>query len=330
MQKAAIMLVLCCLLWGYSFPVMQLSNQILESHYYGKGGAPAANVVWELVGLRGAFLGWRFGLAALITAVFWRSARSGYTRLEVSSGLALGLLFAVSMVCQVAGLRYTLPSASSFLTSLTVVFTPIVQALVFKRRVTPLTWLGVVLALAGMTIISLPNPNACINCQVLPIPPIPYLGEAMTTLGAAFFTVLILGLDKIGSSCNPVRMSVMMFVSSAFFCTLAGLAFCGQALYRMDVISPLIHDQKFILLIVTLTFFSSVLAIQFMYRYQSFVSPAVASVIYATESVFATLFSVVLFHTEELTAITVVGGSLILTAFLLVTLPSNAKPEPAT
>ena len=328
MRKAALMLVLCCLLWGYSFPVMQLASKLLEGHVVANGDVASTSLH---VGLDAAFLGWRFGLAALITAACWRVARSGFTRLEVGGGAALGVLFAAGMVCQLGGLRYTLPSVSSFITSLTVVFTPLAQALIFRRRVLARTWLGVALALIGMTILAQPNPGACVACQVLPTPPLPYFGEALTVLGAVFFTALVLGLDRAGSRCNPVRMSLAMFCSSSILLMLVGAALCGSTLYRADVLSAIGQDQRFIVLLVTLTFFSSVLAINLMYRYQKFVSPAVASVIYSTESVFATLFSLA-FVTEILTLKTVLGGSLILSAFFIVTLPSaeiiEAAPTP--
>ncbi len=317
------MLVLCCLLWGYSFPVMQLSMDMLGKRFAEAGGLPVQAEPLHELGLTAAFLGWRFGLAALATALLWGSARSGFKRVEIRSGFFLGLIFAVGMICQLAGLRYTLPSVSSFITSLTVVFTPLAQALIFRRSVGAWTWLGVALALGGMTVLSQPNPGACLDCRILPVPPIPYLGEALTTLGAVFFTALILGLDRLGSRCDPARLSLAMFCSSAVCTSLIGWLLCGSALYRTEVVGVLAHDFRFVELLLTLTLFSSVLAIHLMYRYQQFVSPAVASVIYATESVFATLFSLI-FGTERLTVNTVVGGTLILAAFALVTLPRSA------
>ncbi len=329
MKNATLMLVLCCLLWGYSFPVMQLSMKALEGHYFEKGGLSSVSVHVQGIGLNAGFLGWRFGLAALLTALGWREARRGYSRLEVTSGGWLGVFFIAGMICQIAGLRYTLPSVSSFITSISVVFTPLAQAVIFRRAVAGRTWFGVALALCGLIILAQPNPGACENCQVLPVPPFPYFGEALTTLGAIFFTGLVLGLDHMGSRCNPVRMSVAMFCSSSVIGTLISALLCGSALYRSEVIGGLVRDTRFVALLFTLTLFSSVFAIQLMYRFQKFVSPAVASVVYSTEAVFSLIFSL-LFRTENLTLLTAVGGGLILAAFVLVTLPggNNSKPEP--
>lgn len=149
----------------------------------------------------------------------------------------------------------------------------------------------------------------------------------MTTLGALFFTGLILGLDVAGPKCNPARMSVAVFSFAALFTSLIGLGLSGTSLYNASLLKTLVSDHEFILLLFSLTLFSSVLAISLMYRYQRFVSPAVASVIYTTESVFATGFSL-LFQAEHLTYNTVLGGSLILGALILVTIPRKPKTDP--
>ncbi len=235
----------------------------------------------------------------------------------------MGVLFGAGMICQIAGLRYILPSVSSFLTSLTVVFTPLAQALILRlRRVGMRTWAGVALALTGMGILSLPNPGACAECHPLPAPPFPFMGEIATTLGALFFTVQVLALDRYSPRCNPARMSLAMLSGSAIFTTIVGVLFCGSGLYRADVLSGLVTDAAFVLRLASLVIFCSVLAIQLMIRYQQFVSPAVASVIYSTESVFATLFSL-FFATEIMTGKTAIGGVLILSALILVTMPAK-------
>jgi drug/metabolite transporter (DMT)-like permease len=322
MKKAAFILVLCCLLWGYSFPVLQLAMKALRELYW-QGREPVAA---QALGLTGAFLGWRFTLAALMTLAFLPSTWRGYTRNDVRSGMILGTLFAAGMLCQLGGLQFVLPSVSSFLTSLTVIFTPLTQALILRRSVSGWTWAGVGLAMAGVGVLSIPNPDACAECSVMEKPPIPYLGEMLSTLGAVIFTMQILALDRFGARCNSRRLTLVNFVTTSVICSQFGLLLCGRALYRQEVIGALFSNGKFLILLVTLTLVSSVLAVHLMNRYQHEVTPAVASVIYTTESIFATIFSL-LFGTERLTATTVIGGVLLMGAFAAVTLPGNEKHE---
>jgi drug/metabolite transporter (DMT)-like permease len=311
MKKAALMLVFCCVLWGFSFPAMQLAIEALRLH----------SSVPDL-GLRAEFLGWRFGLAALATLVLFPSVRRSFSRDDLFGGALLGALFSLGMLCQIAGLRYALPSVSSFLTSLTVIFTPLAQALLFKRPVSLRTWLGVALAAAGLAVFSIPNPQACASCTVTESPPFPWLGEILTTAGALFFTAQVLVLDRFGPRCNSARMTLAMFAAASALPLAAGVLFGGAEVYRSEALLACIRDWKFAMLLLSLTLLSSVLAIHLMNRYQRFVSPAAASVMYSTESVFATLFSLA-FQTEKLTLFTVAGGVFILAAVVVVTTKQN-------
>src|SRR6185295_11459163 len=114
------------------------------------------------------------------------------------------------------------------------------------------------------------------------------------------------------------RVTLAMFSAAALFQSVAAVVFCGSDLYRSDVLGPLVQDWQFTLLLLSLTVLSSVVAIHLMNQYQQFVTPAVASVIYSTESIFAIVFSL-LFGRENLTQKTVIGGALILCALVLVT-----------
>ncbi|HYE20210.1 MAG TPA: hypothetical protein VEA69_17310, partial [Tepidisphaeraceae bacterium] len=56
-------LVVCCVLWGYSFPVMQIAAGAFERHMLPERASE------DLLGVRGIFNGLRFLLAAAIYAL---------------------------------------------------------------------------------------------------------------------------------------------------------------------------------------------------------------------------------------------------------------------
>jgi drug/metabolite transporter (DMT)-like permease len=68
----------------------------------------------------------------------------------LSYGVLLGLLYGVAQILQTAGLAHTTASVSGFVTGLYVVATPLLTAVVLRRRVPPLTWLAAVLATIGL------------------------------------------------------------------------------------------------------------------------------------------------------------------------------------
>ncbi len=319
---AVLLLALCCVFWGLSFPVMKHCIQSVERHVAGLAAAGQAEPGDSLsfstkFGINAAFNGWRFCLAALCYWILTRKRQRGFSALEVRGGLWIGGLFTLGMFAQLGGLRYTRPSVSGFLTSLVVVYTPVAQALVFRRRVGAQIWLAVVIALVGMTLLSLPNPDANLKEATSHTAPIPFLGEALTMLCALIFTGQMLAVDHFGKQADTTKLTLLMFVTLGVLSTAVGIYFAGRELYAGPVVSAMLADRWLVAGVLSLVLFSSVIALHLMNTYQPHVSPAMASVVYCLEPVFATLFSL-LFGLEALTIMTLGGGVVILAAVLIV------------
>lgn len=106
------------------------------------------------------FLALRFGLAALVLAgvLAWQRAgrrppagRSQGVRL----GLLTGLLLFAGYALQTLGLQYTTPGKAGFITGLSVVLVPVLDALAFRRPQDRTALAGVALAAAGMALMFL-------------------------------------------------------------------------------------------------------------------------------------------------------------------------------
>jgi drug/metabolite transporter (DMT)-like permease len=307
------MLVLCCVLWGYSFPVMQLATTAFDAHLLaGRQGGEAGNLA-----ARALFNGLRFGLAAALYATLtWRRQR-GFARGDVVGGAVVGAFFAAGMLLQVTGLRWTFPSVSSFLTALAVVFAPLGQALLLRRPVGAATWVAVVLALIGMMLLGGPKREAAAGNTLARVPPVPHLGEMLTVAAAMLFTGQILAVDRFGRRADAVRLTLVMLATTSVLSLAAGGIIGGRSLLRWEGVRDLAVDRRVLWTMATLVAFSSVAALHLMNTYQPRVSPATASVIYCTEPLFGTAFSLA-FATERLTVLTVVGGAAVLASVLVV------------
>lgn len=343
-------LVLCCLLWGYSFPTMQIAAGAFEKHVLPKNAT-----VLELAGARGVFNGVRFLIAAALYAfmVAWSRRNKRNTdatrwgRPEWVGGFIVGSFFAIGMLLQVMGLCWTLPSVSAFLTSMAVVFSPIGQSLIFKRPVGHIVWLAVFVAVAGVVLLSWPKGGAEIASGTLAQqPPIAHLGEVLTVLAAMMFTAEILALDWFGKGSqphpidpqaaapNPPRsnrrgadstgVTLIMLATTGLLSLAAGLAVAGPGVWKASAWSAVATDRTVWWSFSTLIIFSSIMALSLMTRFQPRVSPAVASVVYCTEPIFGTLFSIA-FATETLTWTTIAGGTAVLGAVAIVGLNATAK-----
>jgi len=101
------------------------------------------------------FLGLRFTLAAIVlAAVYWRDVVANWRSLALP-GLVVGLFLWGGFTTQTLGLQYTEASRAGFITGLSVVFVPVLSALVFKERPSTRALAGVALALAGLALLFL-------------------------------------------------------------------------------------------------------------------------------------------------------------------------------
>ncbi|MGE5608395.1 MAG: DMT family transporter [Bacillota bacterium] len=319
-RMAALVLAFCCVCWGFSFPAMQFASASLARAMRTVSDAPLPTGVEFAV--QGMFNSWRFALAAVVYWVLtWRRQR-GYTVTDWRAGITVGLFCGGGMFLQLTGLRYTLPSVSAFLTALAVVFAPLAQSLLFRKGVGRWTWLAVMIAVAGMFVLSQDNPGAAAESTRTLVPPVPHLGEVLTIVSSVLFTGHILAVAHFGPRMDPVRMTAVMLATVSIVNAIGGFLLGGWVAYASTVLNTLVRDPVFVGAILSLAILSSVVAMSLMNRYQPLVSAATASVIYCLEPVFATLWSCG-FRTEKLTSVTSAGGAVILVATLIAVLDSS-------
>ncbi|HKY25868.1 MAG TPA: DMT family transporter [Gaiella sp.] len=126
-------LVVVTAIWGYTFVPVQ-----------------EAVAVYPLF----AFLAVRFAISTAILAPFaWGSLRT-LPRQGWMAGLGAGTLLALAYGLQTAGLELTTVTSTGFITGLYVVFTPLIALAAFQTPVPAPVWIGVVLSLAGLLLLS--------------------------------------------------------------------------------------------------------------------------------------------------------------------------------
>jgi drug/metabolite transporter (DMT)-like permease len=301
---------------------MQLATQAFDRHVLtdarGDRGTLAARALFNAV---------RFGLAAGLYLALTHRRQRNFARADVLGGITVGAFFATGMLLQVTGLRWTVPSVSAFLTALAVGFAPLGQAAILGRKVGGPTWLAVGFAMAGMVLLSWPRPQDAAAAHTLAIaPPLPGLGEICTAVAAVLFTAQILAVDRFGQRADAARLTFVMLTTTAALSLIAGALIGGASLFRDP--AALARDRQAWWSIGSLVVASSVLALHLMNTYQPRVSPATASVVYCTEPIFATAFSVAL-ATERLTPLTVAGGAAVFGAVLIVATHGTDPKLPA-
>ena len=133
--KAHILLVLITLIWGSNFVVIKNALADISPLFF--------NAV-------------RMSLAAVALAAVFHRELGRFTAASLRSGLLVGIFLFVGNELQTVGLKYTTPSKSAFLTGVSVVLVPVLLALFWKRGLNRWTAAGVVLALAGLYLLTVP------------------------------------------------------------------------------------------------------------------------------------------------------------------------------
>lgn len=249
------------------------------------------------------YLAIRFAIASVAVFVLFPRAVGRLSRESRRSAVVLGGLYGVAQILQTAGLAHTAASVSGFITGLYVVATPLFAAVLLRQRIGALTWGAVVLALAGLGVLTLSGFS------------IGY-GEALTFVSALLYALHIVGLGAWSNAREAMGMTIIQLVVIAVVCFVAtvpdGIVLPATA---ADWVS-----------VVYMALVAGALAMAAQTWAQAHLPPTRSAIIMSMEPVFAAFFAVLL-GGEVLTARMLLGGAMVLTAMLVVEMAPRRKIE---
>ena len=249
------------------------------------------------------FLAVRFAIASV--ALFLVAPRA-VLRLSPAArraALALGGLYGVAQILQTAGLAHTPASVSGFITGMYVVLTPVLAAALLRTRITAATWGAVLLATAGLGVLTLDGLS------------IGY-GEALTLVSALLYALHIVGLGAWSTPHEALGMSILQLVVITLVCLVATLP-------DGIVLPDTRHDW---LSVVYMALFAGALALVAQTWAQAHLPPTRSAIIMSMEPVFAAFFAV-LAGGESLSVRMLLGGAMMLAAMLVVELVPRRHVE---
>lgn len=238
-----------------------------------------------------AFLAVRFLLGALVLWPFARRrpGRPGEWRDGVRCGLALW----VGYVLQTVGLQYTDSATSAFITYQLVVFVPLLEALVHRRRPHPATLIGVAVAVVGLVLLTDPGGAGGFG-----------RGEVLTLGSAVAFGVHVLAVAGAVQRHDPVRLTAIQVGVVGALSAGPGLAQGGLHLpagaFGAAVATALV---------------ATALAFVLQVSGQRHIPPTRAALLLLLEPVFAALLAAV--TGDPLGAVQLAGAAVILIAIVL-------------
>lgn len=344
--RAVTALVLVNVLWGVSFPIMRMTNELLRQSLPSPSAATTTGTAFE-VATASFYVTVRFCLALVLLRLFLPGLFQSLSWSGWIMGTLVGVAFSVGLILQTAGLNQIPASRSGFLTSLAVVFTPLLLVLVEWRFPRLPVIAGAAVALLGTAILTgLLQTGGPFGIALNPAAGGQLgRGDWLTIVAAFTFGWQIILVDVFGRKMSPAQLSPGMFLATILIG--ATVFSAGQAV--TPSLPPLTAWTKtvtvpFLLLTLLTALVCTVAAFHLMNKYQPFVSPAHAAVLYTLEPICATLWACVLpdwlspllsldYRSERPGWDLVIGGLLIVAGNVFAlwpTAPAAALPSPRT
>jgi drug/metabolite transporter (DMT)-like permease len=251
----------------------------------------------------------RFAIASVALGLI-AARRIHLSRPVVIYGVLLGLLYGSAQILQTAGLSHTSASVSGFVTGLYVVATPLLTAIILRRRIPPLTWVAAVLATLGLGVLALRGVS------------IGY-GELLTLISAVIYAGHIVALGRFSSPETTLSLSLVQLSMITLLTAVAALWPTAGSAPSIQLPGSL-HDW---LVVLYLALIASALTMVLQTWAQAHIEPSRAAVIMAMEPVWAAAFAVAL-GGESITARMIIGGLAIVSAMYLVERPQRRRTEP--
>ena len=248
----------------------------------------------------------RFAIASVALGLI-AAPRLHLSRSVLSYGVLLGLLYGAAQILQTAGLAHTTASISGFVTGLYVVATPVLTALILRRKIPPLTWLAAVLATLGLGVLAVHGFA------------IGY-GELLTLISAVIYAGHIVALGQFSTPETTLSLSLVQLSMITLVTAVAALWPTAGSAPGIQLPESM-HDW---LVVLYLALIASALTMVLQTWAQAHIEPSRAAVIRAMEPVWAAAFAVAL-GGESITARMIIGGLAIVSAMYLVERPQRRR-----
>jgi len=224
----------------------------------------------------------------------------------VVAGAICGAVLCIAINLQQFGLLFTSVANASFITALYVIMVPIACLIVFKKRVANLVWVSVIIALAGMYLLSLSG-GFSVN-----------LGDILVFLCAITFTAQILIISHFSPKHNVIALACVQFFVVALISM--SLAF----IFETPSITAIIAAAPYVLYTGIL---SSGIAYILQMKAQKTTDATIAAVLFSFEGVVAAMVGWIVLN-QVLSPRELIGCALIFTAILVAQAPVQKKSTP--
>jgi drug/metabolite transporter (DMT)-like permease len=288
--------------------------------YYGESALLLNTIIWggTFAIVKNAFndvspllfLGLRFVIATLLFLPFVYKQLLMADKKTILAGVILGVFYFSGFAAQTLGLNITTATKSGFITGTFVIFIPILQLIIEKRKPKWFNIVSVSLVLMGLVMLASKGDNAIDFMQQLGSDF--NLGDLLTLLCAVLFAFQVVYVDVFTKRYNYLPMVFVQLLITG----LGGLVFSfvfsisGLEAVRFNLNSSVIAS------LIYTAIFASIIATIIQLKFQKIVSPTKAGIIFSIEPIFAAVFAFFLLS-EKISKFGLLGCAIIFIGLIL-------------
>ncbi len=286
-RNALLLLLLTSFIWGFAFVAQSTAAKDIGPFTY--------NAIRMLLGALSLV---PFSLKTLRSNI----KKEGYTKKLMKGGMICGCFLAIASYLQQFGIAYTTAGKAGFITSLYILFVPVIS-LFFGKKNPPRIWICVAIGLIGAYLLSVKDGFEISK------------GDLFVSLCAICFCLHILSIDKFGKDVDAIELSMVQFATAGAICSI------GMFFFEKPEISSILSAWIAIL-------YSGVLSCAVAYTLQvvgqKYLKPAPATLALSLESVWAAIGGALILK-ESMNARELVGCIILFASVIVAQLPAKSE-----
>lgn len=268
-------MILLTVIWGFAFIMTKSASEFYTASQ---------------------MLFYRFLISSVVMLVLFHKDVRGADKKDMYHGVVLGVFLCLGFFCQTSAIYYTTVSKNAFLTTLNVIFVPMIAAFVHKKKIDAYSIAGCILALVGTGVMSLET-DFTIN-----------FGDFLSIMCAVFFSFHVFFQSEFAPQTKTTVLATVQIVFAGILCLIFSLITGG--------IKITVYEPKAIAGILYLAVMSTCVSFLLQSYCQKYTSAVKAVVIFSLEAVFASGFAVIIFR-DAVTTRFLIGSSMIFTAVII-------------
>lgn len=231
------------------------------------------------------FLALRFSIAAIIFLPFVYSSLKKTNRQTLIAGSILGIFYFSGFAAQTFGLNLTTATKSGFITGTFVVFIPILQLIIEKRKPKWFNVFSVLIVLLGLIMLSSKGENIFEFIKQLGSDF--NFGDFLTLLCALLFAFQVVYVDVFTRKYEYLPMVFVQLLITGVGGFILSYIFSISSLETVKFT----FNSAVTTAIIYTAIFASIIATVIQLKFQKTVSPTKAGIIFSIEPIFAAVFA---------------------------------------